>query len=131
MLAGMASSYGTSKGLGTIESKFTKSSSMTSGKIKDTTSELIEGCDDINSTKIQSEGPYANVEAQKTTQGPLIDDDVIGGNKVGNVEGPYKSGLNSADDIIRDGSQLENGKLKPNVKYQTGEHEYIYQTNED
>lgn len=92
MLAGMASSYGTSKGLGTIESKFTKSSSMTSGKIKDTTSELIEGCDDINSTKIQSEGPYANVEAQKTTQGPLIDDDVIGGNKVGNVEGPYKSG---------------------------------------
>ena len=44
---------------------------------------------------------------------------------------PLESGLNSADDIIRDGSLLENGKLKPNVKYQTGEHEYIYQTNED
>lgn len=50
---------------------------------------------------------------------------------VGNVvdDVPYHGSLNSVDDIIRDGSHLENGKLKPNIKYQTGEHEYIYETN--
>ena len=37
-------------------------------------------------------------------------------------------GSSSIDDIITDGSQLENGKLKPNVKYQTGEYDYTYQT---
>jgi len=31
--------------------------------------------------------------------------------------------------VITDGSHIENGKLKPNVTYQTGEHEYLYQTN--
>ncbi|MBM7646789.1 putative ribonuclease toxin of YeeF-YezG toxin-antitoxin module, partial [Scopulibacillus daqui] len=35
------------------------------------------------------------------------------------------------DDIIRDGSHMDgNGRLKPNVKYQTGEYEYIYKTDE-
>lgn len=38
---------------------------------------------------------------------------------------------NNEDDIIRDGSHIENGKLKPNIKYQSGEHEYIYETNDD
>ena len=33
--------------------------------------------------------------------------------------------------VITDGSHIENGKLKPNVTYQTGEHEYLYQTNSD
>ena len=33
--------------------------------------------------------------------------------------------------IIRDGSHMEGGKLKPNVTYQAGEHEYLYQTNEN
>ena len=32
------------------------------------------------------------------------------------------------DDIIRDGSHLENGKLKADITYQTGEYEYIYKT---
>ena len=55
-----------------------------------------------------------------------------GGNtQIGNVTGSGKGGSNYVDDIIRDGSQLENGKLKSNIKYKTGEHEYIYQTNED
>ncbi len=36
-----------------------------------------------------------------------------------------------ADDIITDGSHLDNGKLKSNVTYKTGEHDYIYKTNED
>ncbi len=34
------------------------------------------------------------------------------------------------DDVIRDGSHMSNGKLRPNVKYQAGEFEYIYQTDE-
>ena len=35
------------------------------------------------------------------------------------------------ENIITDGSHLENGRLKPNVTYSTGEHGYIYTTNED
>ncbi|SNB82803.1 Putative ribonuclease YeeF [Kingella negevensis] len=35
----------------------------------------------------------------------------------------------SSDNIIRDGSHLDSkGKLKPNVTYQAGEFEYLYQT---
>ncbi len=32
------------------------------------------------------------------------------------------------DEIINDGSHIENGQLKPNVKYRTGEYNYCYQT---
>ena len=35
-----------------------------------------------------------------------------------------------SDPIISDGSHMENGRPKPNVVYQTGEHDYRYQTNE-
>lgn len=35
-------------------------------------------------------------------------------------------------DIITDGSQFdENGDLKPNVKYQSGEHDYVYETDQN
>lgn len=35
------------------------------------------------------------------------------------------------DDIIRDGSHFDDfGHLKPNVRYQTGEYEYVYQTDD-
>ena len=52
--------------------------------------------------------------------------------RVGKKDDGYsESGKEPTDDIIRDGSHLENGKLKPNIKYQSGEHEYIYETNED
>ena len=37
----------------------------------------------------------------------------------------------NALEIITDGSHLENGRLKPNVTYSAGEHNYIYTTNED
>ena len=56
------------------------------------------------------------------------------------VENSRKNGLDiskildrikTEGNIITDGSHLQNGKLKPNVTYQTGEHEYIYQTNDD
>ena len=33
--------------------------------------------------------------------------------------------------VITDGSHIKNGKLKPNVTYQTGEHAYLYSTNAD
>ena len=33
--------------------------------------------------------------------------------------------------VITDGSHIENGRLKPNVIYQTGEHAYFYETNAD
>ena len=42
-----------------------------------------------------------------------------------------KGGLDVIDNIITDGSHLDNGKLKPNITYKTGEHDYIYKTNED
>ncbi|MFT2713331.1 DNA/RNA non-specific endonuclease, partial [Clavibacter sp. Sh2126] len=32
--------------------------------------------------------------------------------------------------VVRDGSHLVDGKLSPNTWYQTGEHEYLYRTNE-
>lgn len=54
----------------------------------------------------------------------------IGANAQNEFDG-INGGASSADDIIRDGSQLENGKLKPNVKYQAGEHEYFYTTDEN
>ena len=46
-------------------------------------------------------------------------------------ESEGKGGLDVIDNIITDGSHLDNGKLKPNVTYKTGEHDYIYKTNED
>jgi len=47
------------------------------------------------------------------------------------TEGAGETGKSFEDVIIRDGSQLENGKIKPNVTYQSGEYDYIYKTNED
>ena len=37
----------------------------------------------------------------------------------------------TSDTVITDGSHLENGQLKPNITYKTGEHDYVYQTNEN
>ena len=42
-----------------------------------------------------------------------------------------KEALPAPSEIITDGSHIENGILKPNVTYQTGEHDYFYQTNGD
>lgn len=43
-----------------------------------------------------------------------------------------KSGGSGSDGkILRDGSHIENGVLKKNVTYETGENKYIYQTNSD
>lgn len=58
---------------------------------------------------------------------------IISGSITGGIMGGKQFKISGAEDgegIIRDGSHLEDGKLKPNVKYQTGEHEYIYQTND-
>lgn len=42
-----------------------------------------------------------------------------------------ENGTKTDANIIRDGSQLEDGKLKPNCTYQTGEYEYIYKTDSE
>ncbi|WP_247900586.1 DNA/RNA non-specific endonuclease [Paenibacillus pabuli] len=48
----------------------------------------------------------------------------------GDTEGTGKigEGGSQADDILRDGSHIVDGELKPNVTYKTGEYEYIYKT---
>ena len=46
-------------------------------------------------------------------------------------DGAFEGDADVTDNIITDGSHLENGKLKPNVTYKTGEHDYFYSTNED
>ena len=43
----------------------------------------------------------------------------------------FEGDADVSDNILTDGSHLENGKLKPNVTYKTGEHDYFYTTNED
>ena len=37
----------------------------------------------------------------------------------------------ASDTVVTDGSHWENGQLKSNITYKTGEHNYIYQTNEN
>ena len=46
-------------------------------------------------------------------------------------DGILENNTAETENIITDGSHLENGKLKPNVTYKTGEHDYFYTTNED
>ena len=49
--------------------------------------------------------------------------------KIGQSSDDTAKIANQGDEVIKDGSHLNNGELKPNIKYQTGEHEYIYETN--
>ncbi len=54
-------------------------------------------------------------------------------NKVKNIYERNKAELNSNNNnnngvIIKDGTHLEEGKLKPNIKYKVGEYDYIYET---
>jgi hypothetical protein len=46
-------------------------------------------------------------------------------------DGAAEDGTGATGKIVTDGSHLENGKLKPNVTYKTGEHDYYYTTNEE
>ena len=52
-------------------------------------------------------------------------------NMAGQIDNLLDNGIIETKDIITDGSQLVDGKLKPNVTYQTGEYAYIYQTDEE
>ena len=51
--------------------------------------------------------------------------------KVDDVSSGTIKGVNKAENIITDGSHIQNGKLKPNSIYKAGEHDYIYKTNQD
>ena len=54
------------------------------------------------------------------------------GNKVDDVvEAGSKASKDTAENIIRDGSHFDEfGNLRPNIRYQAGEFEYIYQTDD-
>ena len=53
------------------------------------------------------------------------------GDDVAKVGGELDEVGNATSEVIRDGSQFDElGKLKPNVTYQTGEFEYLYQTDD-
>ncbi|WP_280516138.1 T7SS effector LXG polymorphic toxin [Bacillus sp. NTK034] len=55
---------------------------------------------------------------------------VLPGKKAGKGK-DVKVTSEAIDDIIRDGSHiLKGGKLKPNIKYQAGEYDYLYKTDE-
>ncbi|MFE6077499.1 DNA/RNA non-specific endonuclease [Paenibacillus sp. NPDC057886] len=72
--------------------------------------------------------PVKPKDASKPKEAPSSKD----GTKVrdGDTEGTGKIGEvgSQADDILRDGSHIVDGELKPNVTYKTGEYEYIYKT---
>ncbi|QOS82316.1 DNA/RNA non-specific endonuclease [Paenibacillus sp. JNUCC31] len=69
-------------------------------------------------------------EDTKPPQPKANDDDV---KPKDNQEGPEGTGNvgSQVDDIIRDGSHMEEGKLKPNATYKTGEYEYLYKTDSE
>ncbi|MGW7161941.1 DNA/RNA non-specific endonuclease [Paenibacillus taichungensis] len=70
--------------------------------------------------------PVKPTDASKPKDAPSSKD----GTKARDTEGTGKiSEVGSqADDILRDGSHIVDGELKPNVTYKTGEYEYIYKT---
>ena len=68
--------------------------------------------------------------AQAINPQSIIFDAALGG-ATGGVQG-LKQLSNNKHTVITDGSHLDDGgNLKPNSTYKTGEHDYIYQTNED
>ena len=85
-----------------------------------------EAQQDIDATKVFDETPlYTQPENSHLNETGAADED--------NADNDWdpETYTDVSGPIIRDGSHMENGKLKPNVTYQTGEHEYIYQTNEN
>ncbi|SDL47090.1 DNA/RNA non-specific endonuclease [Paenibacillus sp. OK060] len=50
--------------------------------------------------------------------------------KLEGTEGTGNVG-SQVDDVIRDGSHMKDGKLKPNATYKTGEYEYLYKTDSE
>lgn len=45
--------------------------------------------------------------------------------------GEFAGWSGTPGNVITDGSHIENGLLKPNITYKTGEHDYFYETNAD
>ena len=121
-------------GIGGIASIPEKISSIGTG--------LNNGIKIMNGTKLALEGTkgleisVAGIGAV-TTSGARALEAGLGINNMSENDSSNGSGNNSgaenneSEEVIKDASQLENGKLKPNVNYKTGEHDYIYKTNED
>ena len=88
---------------------------------------LMESFAAISGAGIKSANALKNGEA-------IYDGEVVAGSGIGNLGGKEKiasEGVNKAENIITDGSHIQNGKLKPNSIYKSGEHDYIYKTNQD
>lgn len=103
-------------------------------EVSDLASELSKNSDEIAKTAGDNADELAGAAGRNADEVPLgfvpknADDaaEAAGGNAKN-----YVPGAGEETNVIRDGSQLmEDGKLKPNVTYQTGEHEYLYNTNE-
>lgn len=134
-----------SEGLSSAGSTLLNSSSMAvrvgSNAVIGSTSQVISGVASRGTTAfvttmITSGG---NVETSidaawdSATNGQQILIDVATGGIAGGIKGVKKpTSVTVGDDILKDGAQFnEDGSLKPKVKYQTGEHEYIYETDEN
>ena len=74
----------------------------------------------------QHAGAFSNNDNATATEAPAIHQ-----SQNASSEGVFEGDADVTDNVITDGSHLENGKLKPNVTYKTGEHDYFYTTNED
>ncbi|MFC7393455.1 DNA/RNA non-specific endonuclease [Scopulibacillus cellulosilyticus] len=71
------------------------------------------------------------VKSAKDTMMKAVGREVGGSVTVHRAEESSRNISRPNDGIIRDGSHMdESGRLKPNVKYKTGEYEYIYKTDE-
>ena len=84
---------------------------------------LGKGLDYIGSKANQVEtGSLARLRARNAFYGNKVDDVVEAGSK---------ASKDTAENIIRDGSHFDEfGNLRPNIRYQAGEFEYIYQTDD-
>ncbi|MFR4987279.1 MAG: DNA/RNA non-specific endonuclease [Lachnospirales bacterium] len=112
--------------------------------IKNFSKEVKEGLENLlDSFKPQENLAFAGGINSKNTDkfsgGVKIDKvestnvDLHNKNKVKNIYERNKAELNSNNNnnngvIIKDGTHLEEGKLKPNIKYKVGEYDYIYET---
>ncbi len=84
--------------------------------------------------------PLSDADRQAITSSFILDATMVGVNSLNKLKLKYANkvikidgieGVSKAENIITDGSHIQNGKLKPNSIYKTGEHDYIYKTNQD
>ena len=105
------------------------SSALSSSAVRDTISEFIQKkADGVDSAKNNGyDSTVGNGNRYETVTSDAAPHQVRDSLSVET----YANEPEVTDNIITDGSHLENGKLKPNVTYKSGENGYFYTTNED